>query len=203
MLPLPTIAAMVGRKGGLSGKQKSQLLKQARAKDAAKGSGGGKTSSATAADDSGGMRMVQQVSKKGELNALSTRFVREDDAVVQQRKLRGSEPFGPTSAAPLVYAEPPANLGLPTRPTRTAAKTSGAALEAAERAAFDTWLDSIHGAHALDALSPFEHNLDVWRQLWRCLERADVVCLVADARNPMLHTRVRVRMYTQAVCTHL
>ena len=36
-------------------------------------------------------------------------------------------------------------------------------------------------------LSPFEHNLDVWRQLWRTLERSDAVCVLADARNPLLH----------------
>ena len=33
----------------------------------------------------------------------------------------------------------------------------------------------------------FEHNLEVWRQLWRVVERSDVLCLVCDVRNPLLH----------------
>ena len=27
----------------------------------------------------------------------------------------------------------------------------------------------------------------MWRQLWRVLERSDVVCIVTDVRNPLLH----------------
>ncbi|EOD13936.1 hypothetical protein EMIHUDRAFT_246583 [Emiliania huxleyi CCMP1516] len=59
--------------------------------------------------------------------------------------------------------------------------------EVAERTAFEAWLASVHGGCRADALSPFEHNLEVWRQLWRVVERSDVVCIVADVRNPLLH----------------
>ena len=38
-------------------------------------------------------RFIQQVSKKGATNALSTQFVREDDAVVQARRLDGGRPL--------------------------------------------------------------------------------------------------------------
>jgi len=33
-------------------------------------------------------------------------------------------------------------------------------------------------------LSPFEKNLEVWRQLWRVVERSDVVVQLVDARDP-------------------
>jgi ribosome biogenesis GTPase A len=36
-------------------------------------------------------------------------------------------------------------------------------------------------------LTPFEKNLDIWRQLWRVLERCDLVVMVVDARNPLFH----------------
>eukprot|EP00171_Calliarthron_tuberculosum_P009276 IDg9276t1 len=36
-------------------------------------------------------------------------------------------------------------------------------------------------------LTPFEKNLEVWRQLWRVVERSDVVVQIVDARNPLLY----------------
>jgi len=35
--------------------------------------------------------------------------------------------------------------------------------------------------------TPFEKNLEVWRQLWRVLERSDMLVQIVDARNPMLY----------------
>ena len=34
-------------------------------------------------------------------------------------------------------------------------------------------------------LTPYEKNLEVWRQLWRVVERSDVVVQIVDARNPL------------------
>ncbi|PXF45118.1 Large subunit GTPase 1 [Gracilariopsis chorda] len=36
-------------------------------------------------------------------------------------------------------------------------------------------------------MTPFEKNLEVWRQLWRVVERSDVVVQIVDARNPLLY----------------
>lgn len=36
-------------------------------------------------------------------------------------------------------------------------------------------------------LTPFEKNLDIWRQLWRVLERSHLVVTVVDARNPLFY----------------
>jgi len=38
-----------------------------------------------------------------------------------------------------------------------------------------------------ERVTPFEHNLEVWRQLWRVVEFSDVLLLVADARYPLFH----------------
>jgi large subunit GTPase 1 len=35
-------------------------------------------------------------------------------------------------------------------------------------------------------LTPFEKNLEVWKQLWRVLERSHIVVQILDARNPLL-----------------
>lgn len=34
-------------------------------------------------------------------------------------------------------------------------------------------------------LTPFERNLEVWRQLWRVLERSHLIVQIVDARNPL------------------
>lgn len=35
-------------------------------------------------------------------------------------------------------------------------------------------------------LTPFEKNLEFWRQLWRVVERSDILIQILDARNPLL-----------------
>jgi hypothetical protein len=34
-------------------------------------------------------------------------------------------------------------------------------------------------------LTPFERNIQLWRQLWRVLERSHLVVQIVDARNPL------------------
>lgn len=36
-------------------------------------------------------------------------------------------------------------------------------------------------------VTPYEKNLEVWRQLWRVLERSDMAIQIVDARNPLLY----------------
>lgn len=58
-------------------------------------------------------------------------------------------------------------------------------LEAREQAHFQTWMESV-SRDDVDAAF-FEQNLETWRQLWRVLERSDVLVMVADIRYPALH----------------
>ncbi|XP_030072605.1 large subunit GTPase 1 homolog [Microcaecilia unicolor] len=66
--------------------------------------------------------------------------------------------------------------------------TSAEKLQQAERDSFLEWrrqLVRLEEEKNL-ILTPFERNLDFWRQLWRVIERSDVVVQIVDARNPLL-----------------
>eukprot|EP00567_Pseudictyota_dubia_P012399 CAMPEP_0197445678 /NCGR_PEP_ID=MMETSP1175-20131217/10837_1 /TAXON_ID=1003142 /ORGANISM="Triceratium dubium, Strain CCMP147" /LENGTH=775 /DNA_ID=CAMNT_0042976681 /DNA_START=194 /DNA_END=2518 /DNA_ORIENTATION=+ len=47
------------------------------------------------------------------------------------------------------------------------------------------------------AVTPFEKNLEVWRQLWRVLERSDAVVQIVDARNPLFYLSADLRSYAE------
>lgn len=46
-------------------------------------------------------------------------------------------------------------------------------------------------------VTPFEKNLEVWRQLWRVCERSDIVIQVVDARNPLIYYTEDLSRYLQ------
>lgn len=48
-------------------------------------------------------------------------------------------------------------------------------------------------------LTPYEKNLDFWRQLWRVIERSDVVVQIVDARNPLLFRCEDLETYVRQV----
>ena len=52
------------------------------------------------------------------------------------------------------------------------------------------------------ALTPFEKNLEFWRQLWRVVEKSDVVVQVVDARNPLLYQCEALQDYVKEVGPH-
>jgi large subunit GTPase 1 len=56
-----------------------------------------------------------------------------------------------------------------------------------ERAYFLGWRREVTAREtkAKAMLCPYEKNLEVWRQLWRVVERSDVILQIVDARNPM------------------
>ncbi|KAJ9627305.1 hypothetical protein H2203_003767 [Taxawa tesnikishii (nom. ined.)] len=48
-------------------------------------------------------------------------------------------------------------------------------------------------------LTPFERNLEVWRQLWRVIERSDLVVQIVDARNPLMFRSEDLEAYVKEV----
>jgi len=89
------------------------------------------------------------------------------------------------------------------RPSWTA-ETSPEALDAEERASFLEWrrkLAELENDELL-VLSPFEKNLEVWRQLWRVVERSDVVVQVVDTRNPLFYRCADFENYVNEVDPH-
>ncbi|EGG08778.1 uncharacterized protein MELLADRAFT_77243 [Melampsora larici-populina 98AG31] len=85
-----------------------------------------------------------------------------------------------------VHREHQSLLQVPRRPIWSR-DTTPAQLERAERDAFLAWRKGL--AELTDQqsllLTPFERNLEVWRQLWRVLERSKLIVQIVDARNPL------------------
>jgi predicted GTPase len=60
-------------------------------------------------------------------------------------------------------------------------------LEQNEERYFRRYLEDLYARFPRERLNYFEHNLEVWRQLWRVAERSDVVVIMADARHPLFN----------------
>ena len=46
-------------------------------------------------------------------------------------------------------------------------------------------------------LTPYERNLEIWRQLWRVVERSDLVVQIVDARNPLVFRSEDLERYVK------
>uniref|UniRef100_A0A7S2WHR1 CP-type G domain-containing protein n=1 Tax=Mucochytrium quahogii TaxID=96639 RepID=A0A7S2WHR1_9STRA len=80
------------------------------------------------------------------------------------------------------------DLPIPRRPAWTREMTAEE-LDRKEKDNFLRWRRSIADLESRNnelQVTPFEKNIDYWRQLWRVVERSDVVVQVVDARNPLL-----------------
>eukprot|EP01041_Mallomonas_annulata_P006178 gene6178-12513_t len=72
-------------------------------------------------------------------------------------------------------------------------------LDRNERAYFKDYLQKIYSTFNVDRLNKFEHNLEVWRQLWRVMERSDILLLLADIRQPLTNFPQALYKYIQDV----
>ncbi|OLL26988.1 Large subunit GTPase 1 [Neolecta irregularis DAH-3] len=91
-------------------------------------------------------------------------------------------------------------LTIPRRPTWDK-NTTPAQLARNERESFLEWrrhLALLQEEHDL-LLTPFERNLEVWRQLWRVIERSDLIVQIVDGRNPMLFQSTDLVKYVSEV----
>ncbi|GAB5364882.1 hypothetical protein AAMO2058_001008300 [Amorphochlora amoebiformis] len=79
-------------------------------------------------------------------------------------------------------------MRIPKRPVWEGLNLSAEQLDRQEKDSFLEWRRALaHSEEASSAaITPFEKNIEVWRQLWRVVERADVVVQIVDARNPLL-----------------
>ena len=74
-------------------------------------------------------------------------------------------------------------------------------LDQKERASLLDWRRGLAELQENDDLlmTPFERNLEVWRQLWRVIERSDLVVQIVDARNPLLFRSDDLERYVKEV----
>ncbi|KAI5281734.1 Large Subunit Gtpase 1-like [Manis pentadactyla] len=91
-------------------------------------------------------------------------------------------------------------LSIPRRP-KWNQKTSPEELKQSEKDNFLEWrrqLVRLEEEQKL-ILTPFERNLDFWRQLWRVIERSDIVVQIVDARNPLLFRCEDLECYVKEI----
>lgn len=91
-------------------------------------------------------------------------------------------------------------LKVPRRPAWTRTMTRQQ-LEQQERDSFLDWRRDL--AHLAEdsslLLTPFERNIQLWRQLWRVLERSHLVVQIVDARNPLNFRSEDLEAYVKEV----
>ncbi|TKA31027.1 hypothetical protein B0A50_01995 [Salinomyces thailandicus] len=93
-----------------------------------------------------------------------------------------------------------ARLTVPRRPPWDAS-TTAQELDTRERQSLLDWRRGLAELQEIDDLlmTPFERNLEVWRQLWRVIERSDLVVQIVDARNPLLFRSDDLERYVKEV----
>lgn len=91
-------------------------------------------------------------------------------------------------------------LRLPRRPAWTSSMSADE-LDHRERTAFVAWRRELAAVEEeeLLVLTPFEKNLEMWRQLWRVLERSDLVVQVVDARDPLFYWSPDMAAYAREI----
>ncbi|KAM7186089.1 large subunit GTPase 1 [Rhypophila sp. PSN 637] len=91
-------------------------------------------------------------------------------------------------------------LTVPRRP-KWDSTTTPEELDRRERESFLNWRRGLAELQENQDLlmTPFERNLEVWRQLWRVIERSDVVIQIVDARNPLMFRSEDLENYVKEV----
>lgn len=97
------------------------------------------------------------------------------------------------------FTEDEGLMRIPRRPDWT--HLSAEELRLAENDAFLEWRRGLSELQERTdcILTPYEKNLEFWRQLWRVIERSDVVVQIVDARNPELFRCTDLEMYVKEV----
>lgn len=91
-------------------------------------------------------------------------------------------------------------LKIPRRPKWTK-DTTPEQLHASENISFLEWRRDLALLQEKEGLlmTPYERNIEFWRQLWRVIEKSDVVVQIVDARNPLLFRSEDLDKYVKEV----
>ncbi|RVX68307.1 hypothetical protein B0A52_07310 [Exophiala mesophila] len=98
------------------------------------------------------------------------------------------------------HAQNKSRLTVPRRP-HWDESTTPQQLDNQERASLLEWRRGLAELQENEDLlmTPFERNIEVWRQLWRVIERSDLIVQIVDARNPLLFRSEDLEKYVQEV----
>jgi large subunit GTPase 1 len=82
------------------------------------------------------------------------------------------------------------HLSIPRKPSWSKTMTAED-IDRREKDAFLHWRRQIANIESANdhskKVTPFEKNIEVWRQLWRVVDRSDLIVQIVDARNPLLY----------------
>jgi len=191
-----------------SGKAKKKQLQAKRALKKGGGGGGGKYGGGGGGGGGEGEEdeelnsvlpqqlLTQSLGRSSHHNKWSTVFVKESKEVVEARRIASSAPVDISKRGVPLRPSPRSNLDPVLAHPRGVLLRQGRRGRAVyladdareiERAEFSLWLENIYARYETSQLNMFEHNMEVWMQLWHTLATADVVCIIADARNPLWH----------------
>ncbi|KAJ2958690.1 hypothetical protein NQZ79_g5712 [Umbelopsis isabellina] len=163
----------------------------------------------------------------GTSSKLRSVFEKLSPAVIERARLASMKPFTrlPQTALEVGIATGEDMIDFPKRPKWNYGMTKDQ-LEQSEKREFENWLEDIYERYGDQVeenangeqkqLSWFEHNLEVWRQLyvskyensetrlvtdaidsprWRVLEISDVILIIIDIRHPVLHLPTTLYRY--------
>ncbi|CAK9801195.1 Large subunit GTPase 1 homolog [Anthophora quadrimaculata] len=91
-------------------------------------------------------------------------------------------------------------LKIPRRP-KWDSSTTADELQSKEREEFLEWRRSLSVLQEMEGLllTPYERNLEFWRQLWRVVERSDIIAQIVDARNPLIFRCEDLEAYVKEI----
>jgi len=155
---------------------------------------------------------TKSVTETNDLEAFLSDAVMAGRSFLSEKSLRVIEMEGGDAPTSLLATLPEDDivfddfhsLPIPRRPAWNKQMTASY-LDDLEKASFVKWRRAIAALEASNPtlhVSPFEKNIDYWRQLWRVVERSDIVVQVVDARNPLLFRCPDVEKFALEVSKH-
>ena len=134
-----------------------------------------------------------EYNEKDKSGPIPSIFQKEPLVMVENRKNKGILPIDLSKRNTYLISKSGYNINInpnlyhPIRPIWNS-EDSKEIHEKKEQDYFDNWRNNVQNEFSNDeCIIPFENNIDVWRQLWRTIEQSDVIILVIDIRNPLLH----------------
>ena len=106
---------------------------------------------------------------------------------------------GPVDGAPRQLTEEERILPIPRRPEWTGLTPEQ--LREAENKSFLEWRRTLASMQEETecVVTPYEKNLEFWRQLWRVIERSDLIVQIVDCRHPLMFRSPDLEKYVKEV----
>ncbi|KAE8304749.1 GTP-binding protein [Giardia duodenalis] len=138
---------------------------------------------------------IRSVVEECDLEAIIARAVAEgreftmkqEATLLHEQNFQAELQVSPTTSQLSYIATRKNLLRIPRRPAWCVGM-SKEELQSREQEAFYIWRSELAKLEQerVVTVTPFEKNLDIWRQLWRVVERSDILFQVVDCRNPLL-----------------